>query len=402
MLTTHRARIITLFLIAGTFCAVGAQAATTVYWLRDGSGIYPDVTPPTEFNDGKKDTVVWKAVVGKSYSSPIIANGTVFITSEPYDTVAVDFASGKVLWKTSTAVTDLPKDQQGQVVESPHESGSAAATPAFCDDIVYSTFGNGMVVAYEAKTGKRVWTQAINAAPNSMEGRSASPIVVDDLLIVHLTDLCGLELKTGKVRWRTDKATDAYGTPTVCTIGADKVIVTPKGAFVKASDGKLVGQVDATMGFGGPIVVKNKACFVDSTVVIFEMPEKLTDAPFTKLKEYWVESIEGQTYSTPLFVDGLLYSVTADGKMTIFNLEKKTKTEKVFELSSDTYPSPQLAGKNIFIGNDKGKYIVLEPGADPKIVATNELSEGGADAPAFSGKSIVLRVGDTLYRFEKK
>ena len=396
MQLTRRAHLVifALLLTAGWTSA----HAETVFWLRNGTGIYPDTNPPTDFSETKN--MVWKVPVGKSYSSPIIAGGSVFITCEPLETYCIDFETGKPLWHTPTEIKDLPKEQQGNLTESPHESGSAAATPAYSDGLVYSVFGNGMVIAYDAKKGTRVWTQAINSTPNSMEGRSASPIIVGDMLIVHLTELYAFDLKTGKQKWKQEKANDAYGTATAAKIGADDVIITPAGAVVKAADGSMIGSVDATMHFGGPLVVNKKICFVDSTTVFYELPDKIEN-PF-KPKTYWEDSVEGQTYSTPLFVDGLIYNITSDGKMTIFNLDKKTKTQKQFELSADTYMSPEYAGKYIFIGNDKGKYIILEPGPDPKIVKTIELSEGSACSMAFFGKSIVLRSGETLYRFEQK
>src|SRR5258707_13909436 len=66
-------------------------------WRGDGSGRFPGATPVTEWSATKN--VRWAAVVGRRYSSPIVTDKFVFVTSEPDLLICLDRAGGKVLCK---------------------------------------------------------------------------------------------------------------------------------------------------------------------------------------------------------------------------------------------------------------------------------------------------------------
>jgi hypothetical protein len=61
------------------------------------------------------------------------------------------------------------------------------------------------------------------------------------------------------------------------------------------------------------------------------------------------------------------------------------------------YPSLALAGNLLFVLNDQGDVVVLEPGRQYRELKRNHLADGHGGAPAFDGKYIYLRSGQNLY-----
>src|SRR6188768_1479102 len=74
-------------------------------WRGDGSGRFPGATPVTEWSETKN--VRWSTVVGSSYSSPVVTERCVFVTSEPAPLLCLNRTDGTVRWKLALTPTDL-------------------------------------------------------------------------------------------------------------------------------------------------------------------------------------------------------------------------------------------------------------------------------------------------------
>ncbi|MBI3828361.1 MAG: PQQ-binding-like beta-propeller repeat protein [Planctomycetes bacterium] len=411
-MTLARTSILALFLTACAWPARGftadapapAPAPAVSEWRGDGSGVKLDAEPPLEWSD--KTSILWKAKVGSGYSCPIVAGDKVLVLSEPDLLTCVNAADGKVDWSKSTAVKDLPEADQKKVIEGTFQSGFAAATPVSDRTNVYIVLANGIVAAYEIKTGNKVWVRVIDTVPVSMEGRSASPIMVDGKLIVHLTDLFALDPKTGKDIWRQPDAISNYATPCAGKIGDVSVIATPNGYLVRASDGKVLATDIASSGYTSPVIKDGLIYFIGTNFTISKLPEKIAGDK-ADVKEVWSDALEGEVYTSPVIHDGLVYTCTSAGKYFVLDTKAKAKADKQLEIAAGegggmgggtmVYCSMNLAGKNLFVSNTEGKTAVLELGmkiADPKY---NTLSDGSGSTPAFVGKKIYMRGGELLY-----
>ena len=115
------------------------------------SGRVPGPTPVTEWSETRN--VRWSTDVGRSYSSPIVTDKFVFVTSEPNLLFCLDRTSGKVLWKVEIKPADLTDANSRSSVEKydpPHDgSGLAAATPLTDGRSVYVVLANGLVGAVD-------------------------------------------------------------------------------------------------------------------------------------------------------------------------------------------------------------------------------------------------------------
>lgn len=84
----------------------GFACAETIGWRHDGTGTFPDATPPTNWSED--EGVVWKtAMPGKSNSSPVLSGDRIFVCSEPDILLCLDGNSGQILWQHDNPVVDL-------------------------------------------------------------------------------------------------------------------------------------------------------------------------------------------------------------------------------------------------------------------------------------------------------
>jgi len=75
---------------------------------------------------------------GKVFSSPVIANNTVFVGSEDSNLYAIDMAGGALKWKVLTG-------------------GAVSSSPAIANNTVYFTSYDGNCYAVNPESGKEIW-----------------------------------------------------------------------------------------------------------------------------------------------------------------------------------------------------------------------------------------------------
>jgi outer membrane protein assembly factor BamB len=101
-----------------TLVLVIANSALAADWPQfrgvNGLGVSADKNLPVQF--GPQKNVVWKTDLPPGHSSPIVAGSRIFVTAyegEKLLTIALDRATGKILWKR----------------EAPRPAGSSCRTP---------------------------------------------------------------------------------------------------------------------------------------------------------------------------------------------------------------------------------------------------------------------------------
>jgi outer membrane protein assembly factor BamB len=373
-------------------------------WRGDGTGRFTGATPPTTWSD--KKNVRWSVAVGQSYSSPVVTDKFVFLTSEPDLLLCLDRTNGKELWRIATTPADLPDEKSRKAAkeyEPPHDgSGLAAATPLTDGQRVYAIFANGLIRAV-GLDGQPKWIGFVDASQNTGFGRSASPILVGGKLIIHMTELRAYDPATGKELWRNVDATSSYGTPIGMKVGDTDVIVTPRGATVRASDGKAVNSNELGANtHSSPIVADGVVYFVENTVSAVRL-----DAAF-KDQAVWTSTIDGDVFCSPVFHADTVFTTTGGGSFLTFDTKGKGEVkplggerllfgEPPEGAGAMTYASFTLAGKYLFLNSNKGDMLVLEATREAKEVGRNHLPGGIGSTPVFSGKDMFVRCGDKLY-----
>ena len=368
-------------------------------WRGDGTGRFPGATPPTEWSPTKN--VRWSAKVGKSYSSPILTDQLVIVTSEPNLVIALDRSSGRELWNLAVTPADLADAGARAAAEEykPKDTGMAAATPVTDGNNVYVVFANGIVRAIDLQ-GKPKWIAFIAAPQSTAYGRSASPILTAGRLVVHMTNLFAFDPATGKKLWENTDSRCGYGTPAGLRSGGADLVVTPAGDVVRADDGKTVNSQIGNSANASPLVQDGLVYFGEKDVRAIRLGAEFKD------ESVWNSEIPVEVFGSPLLHDGVLFTVASKGELFAFDAGKKGSAEPLIgarELFGEpgaqpvAYASLALAGKYLFLNSNQGEIIVLEATREAKVVAKNKLEDGSGSSPVFAGRDLFLRDGEKLF-----
>jgi len=188
----------------------------------------------------------WELAVGAGHSSPVVTGDRVVVHARQGDrevTRAVALDTGKEIWRDEYA--------------APYAVNSAArahgagpkSTPAVAGGRVF-TFGiGGVLSALDLKTGKMLWRTPPPAVLPEF-GTAMSPVVDGPLVIAHMGGvnsgaLTAFDAATGKARWRWTGDGPAYASPVIATIGGTRHVITltqKSIVSVDAATGALLWQ----------------------------------------------------------------------------------------------------------------------------------------------------------------
>lgn len=182
-----------------------------------------ELTLPIEVSP--ESLVIWKTKVPPGHSSPVLSKDRIYLTTATDDkltTVALDRATGTVLWEAPA-----PYDQ----LEKIHKTGSRAqSSPVTDGNVVVSFFGSSGLAAFDS-SGKLLWSHRMGPFRNDF-GAGSSPIIEGDLVILVQDHdvgsfIAAYDKLTGKEVWRTDRSEFLrnYATPAIWEVDGRKQIV---------------------------------------------------------------------------------------------------------------------------------------------------------------------------------
>lgn len=180
--------------------------------------------------DGLK--VVWRAPVGPSWSSPVIADGRVIVIDAELKApvarervLCFDAASGQALWSYSYEVT------YPEWAFDPNHANGPTATPAVADGHVYVLGGTGEVICLAAASGEVVWRRDLAEEYEiSVLQCRASPLIEGELLILHPgakpgACLLALDRRTGRDVWKALNEGVSNSSPIIVTAGGKRQLI---------------------------------------------------------------------------------------------------------------------------------------------------------------------------------
>jgi outer membrane protein assembly factor BamB len=191
---------------------VHVQPAVGEEWSRfrgpEGSGVLESANLPVEL--GGDRSVRWKVALPPGHSSPIVADGRVFLTGVEGDTLVtlcLRADDGHILWKR-----ELERPRR----ERHHDRNNAASpTPVTDGRSVFAFFPDFGLVAYSVDGVER-WRRALGPFKN-FQGMANSPVLAGDTLIqVCDQDAGSFLLQLDKVSGRELRRLDRFG-PTYCS-----------------------------------------------------------------------------------------------------------------------------------------------------------------------------------------
>jgi outer membrane protein assembly factor BamB len=402
--------------------AAEASEAANIMWRFDGSGRFPNIHPPIEWRPDHN--ILWKTpVMVGGYSSPIVVKDKVFVTAEMGSLVCLDLADGKILWQKdlfNKNSTDIPAELSKKLMRGcGGDSKQSTPTPASNGQLVFYINAMGLCACYDLQGNQR-WIRIIETADDE-EYFSASPNFVGNRIILSWGCLLALDATDGSTVWKAAEALPTHGTPAIAKIDGTEVAITPGGDIVRLADGEILcaGLFEST--FTTPLVEGNVLYVIDSVAKALEVPSKAERG--LQPKELWKTKLKGEYMASPIFRDGLLYTIEAQ-KCRLQILDAKTGEVLTHELVADAaspngkiesgrkidglaqakfaYASPVAAERNAYFFDDAGNTAVLELGREGKLAHVNRLKDSFVGTPFFVGDRIIIRGSETVYCIGEK
>jgi outer membrane protein assembly factor BamB len=210
------------FLLAALTLPVQSPAAD---WPRfrgpNGAGVSETSALPDNIAPDRH--VVWKTALPPGHSSPVISGDRIFLTAFEADkllTIALDRASGKILWRRES-----PRDRREKL--DPQNSPSSP-TPAAEGRNVYVFFPDYGLLSYTFD-GQERWRTPLGPFDN-MYGMGVSPILAGDKVVLicdqsHNSFAAAFSQADGKPAWNTPRpeALSGHSTPIVYRPPSDGV-----------------------------------------------------------------------------------------------------------------------------------------------------------------------------------
>lgn len=295
--------------------------------------------PPNGLN------IRWRALVGIGFSSPVVADGRVFVTDSELAKPtarervhAFDALSGKPLWSYAYEV-NYPET----AFDEKYPRGPIA-TPVVADGRLYTWGAAGNLLCLNATKGNVVWQQDLQKEfPNTYLETSGSPLIEGPLLIVP-----------------------AGAKPRACIM-----------AFDKNTGREIWKSLDEEPSASSPIVIDSAG----KRQLIVWTPQAVTSLEPATGNTYWrvpLNTIQDATVSTPVYHDG---NLLVGGLMLKLDRDKPGATviwpksrAAARRILSDT-STAMFRDDYIYSARSAGEFVCLDARTGEQLWETNKVTD---------------------------
>jgi outer membrane protein assembly factor BamB len=362
---------------------------------RSSDGSASAFTAPSTWPDTL--TRRWRIEVGEGYATPLVVGDTVYAFTRRDGSevmTAVDAATGAERWRSAYPAPYTPSSPTVA-----HGSGPKA-TPLFHEGKLFTVGISGVVSAFDAKSGKRLW-QTAPSSETPFYSAAASPVGAPGVVIGHPGNygpLTAFDSDTGAVKW-TAGAGGFFMSPLIATLaGTPQVVsVTQEGVIgVSLGDGAVLWNFPwSGGGMGGtmPIVYGDTIIVSASRNGVTAFKPIRRDAAWT-VEPVWQTADVSMYLSNPVVVGDALYGLSQRSSGEYFALD--APTGKVLWLGPPRQAANTAvvkAGDLLFLLNDDGGLIVARASrAAFEPLKRYTVADGATWAqPAISGERIFVK-----------
>lgn len=382
---------------------------------------------PTKWGEG--EGVRWKtAIHGRGWSTPIVAEGKVWITTATEDgrrlsVLCLDEGSGEILLDRVLATVDNPEPLAN------HLNSYASPTGVVEPGRVWLTFGSYGTFCLDARSFEVLW-QRRDLGCSHWRGAASSLAMWEDRLFVTHDGAdqqysVALDKATGETLWRRDRSTDyrddrdgipansgdlrkAFSTPIFVPVGGGVQMILNSSKACWAYDvetGEEIWQVPYDMHSPSSrsvhsettgLVYTNTGLGKAEIWAIRLEPGMRGDVKDSHLA--WTYFRRTPKRSSPVVANGLLFMAN-DGVLSC--VDARTGEIRWAERAGGEYSASLLAaGGRVYCFDEDGLCTVVRAGPEFERIAENRLDAGFMASPAVSGRALILRTKTHLYRVE--
>ena len=399
--------------LAGALLSIGlftspalvAQSAEVNGWRgpqRDGTPA--NFTAPASWP--KVLVKKWQLEVGVGHSSPVVIDDRIYQFSRQDDKEVLRCIglNGEVIWQQSN---DAPYEMHNAA--RGHGKGPKS-TPWVDERHVYTLGIDGIFQCRSAEDGKLLW-QAASSLPQGspLYGAATSPLVVDDVCLVHLGKhdtgaLVAFDVGSGKPLWVWRDDGPAYTSPVVMDFDGQKQIVTQSQQLCMSlsPDGKLLWKLPFKTGYDQnsvtPLQYKDLAIISGFRKGATALRPQLKDGQW-QAEEVWHDSDVSMYMSSPVVVGERLYGFSQVNKGQLFCLNANTgETIWLGPPRQGDNAALWVAGKSIVAQVTDGRLLIIDAEGDSyRTRAEYNVSDSPVWAhPALVKDAVLIKNEDSL------
>lgn len=417
------------FALASALTAVAAAENWPQWRGPQGQGISSETQLPAEW--GPNRNIAWKTPLPHGYSSPIVWEDRIFLTTalegevvpgvvpesvrieQPHpDSVsgdrkhtlkvlALDTKSGKVVWEQTA--------YDGPVFDARHRRSTFAGPTAITDGkMVYAYFGPEGLYAYDFN-GKLVW-KIVEKFHTLGLGTGTSPILYENAVIIQRDQddktsvVVAYDKTTGKELWKTPRPVQiSWSTPVLVDVSGRTELVTNGSENVISYDPKTGKELWRTRGVRSnaihtPLVGKGlvivTAGFPAKRIIAIRPGEQ----PDDKRVAWEYTKGTGYVLSNLLYGDHV-YLSTDNGILTALNAETGAV---VYEGGRPPKPTHFMGSAVAYNGmiamtSQDGDTFLVKAGPTYELVRVNSVDEPVYSSLAIANGRIYIRGDKHLF-----
>ena len=343
-------------------------------------------------------TPMWKQPAGAGYASFVIANDRAFTIEQRASrevVAAYDVETGLELW-TNEWAAEFREIMGGD---------GPRATPMWADGLVYALGAMGEFRCLDEQTGDVVWRVNIledNDATNLQWGMAASPLIVDDTVVVLPGGPAGRSVvaydrRTGERVWSALDDKQAYSSPMLVTLGGERqllVLSATRLIGLRPVTGEVLWdqawQTQADINAAQPIVVSDNRVFVSSGYGVGAAVLELTPAgDGFAVREVWRNIRMKNRFASSVLHDGYLYGLD-ESIMACVDIETG---ELQWKAGRYGYGQIVLASGHLIVLTEDGDLALVRatPEGHDEVARFPVLNGKTWNYPALSGGRLLVR-----------
>lgn len=370
--------------------------------LRDGQ--YRGPISTSWPSDGLRP--IWKQPIGVGYASFVAADGRIFTIEQRRDREVVasyDAATGRELWT-----------HEWQAAYRDHTGDGPRATPTWHAGRIYALGAQGDLRVLDARTGTPIWEKNIledNGAPNLSWGMAASPLIVDDKVIVLPGGPGGKSVvaynkDTGARVWSVLDDRQAYTAPMVVTLAGRRqliVVSAERAVGLTVEDGRLLWERDWVTEYGvnasQPIVIGDNRLFLSAGYGHGAAVIELTPAGDTlNMRTIWSNTRMKNKFTSSVLYEGHIYGLDE----AILACVDAATGELKWKGGRYGYGQLVMASGHLIVATEDGDLALVKasPAAHQEVARFSAIEGKTWNHPAIADGRLFVRNGDEMAAFD--
>ena len=275
-------------------------------------GVLPGVTLAEDWS-ASPPRELWRIPVGPGWSSFAVAGQRLFTQEQRGDdevVVAYDAATGNELW--AHAYPSRFWESQGGV--------GPRATPTLSKSMLFTLGAQGLLHRLDPATGEMAWQADLRADAGREPptwGFSSSPLVVNDLVIVHAggegnLGVLAYDADSGALRWGAPAGGHSYSSPQLLTVDGipSIVMVTDAGlSLIDPADGAVLWQYEQASQYRvlQPLLIAGSSLLMSSRFEGTSRMDMVREGGKFTGRQRWDSRFMKSDFSDYVAHDGYLY-----------------------------------------------------------------------------------------------